>query len=145
MRNVKRLSFFGQIKSGKIVYFVSIIVLLICSGCGKDDGLSGSPYKFRLEITADEPETMLYLNNCIYNTYDENGRTNPVYITWLEDFFKLTPSSITAEFEVPRNFDEVLFATGANATDVMVYPGLTHKKILQKNVKLSTDYQQTDC
>ena len=104
----------------KLFGLLSIITLVACNddnGLEENNKQSGEPYKFRIEVTSENPDIRVNLSNLYYNTYDKNGRTNPVSITSLDDYLTYYASPRKIEFDVPRNFDGIGFSCRA-ASDI---------------------------
>ena len=90
--------------------FFYLFVLLLFYGCSDDKGLdetdnrSGEPYKFRVELSTDEPELFSIGWGTGNYKYIDKDFPVPITVWFTPDDLEEIPSPCIKEFEIPGNF-----------------------------------------
>jgi hypothetical protein len=122
---MKQTGYFDKLVAGGIMLMTAFSLCATFTGCGGDDepddggdNRSGTPYKFRVEISAEKPdEFTIMLNTAYYNYVDENGLPRTF---WLFEDSEKFPSTFIKEFEIPRNFTKYMLTANLRSIDVLM-------------------------
>jgi hypothetical protein len=120
---MRNFIFLDRMIVSRIALLITFMTLIMLSGCkgddpgGSMDGRSGPPYKFKVELTAEEPDVFsIIFGICNYNYVDESGLPRTVWISSEDP--EIFPAPYTKEFEVQRNFTKLLVSGALHNSDV---------------------------